>query len=93
MDEPAAEFLVSRARTIDVLNALARVEGKVDAALIGQSRIESMVNSQEGRLRDAERAIVALQSTRPRRVDWTSVTSAVVAVFMALLVLLRVYNP
>lgn len=88
------EIPPSTTTQLDVLLAIARLEGKVDGYLSQQARHESMLQDQRSELTTLRDKVVALETQRKNAPSWTAVLSAVVAAVALVLVIAQsLYGP
>lgn len=71
---------------LDVLLAIARLEGKLDGALMQQNRHETTLQEHRVEITQLRDKVVALETQRKNAPSWTAVVSAIVAGVMLLLV-------
>lgn len=71
---------VSAGTDAAILNAVARLEAKVDLLIVTQKEIKTDVNHLDDRLRQVETKIARLEADSTSRKSWPNVVSAVVAV-------------
>ncbi|HEY9334648.1 MAG TPA: hypothetical protein VIQ79_09505 [Kribbella sp.] len=80
------EIPPSTTTQLDVLLAIARLEGKLDGALMQQNRHEATLQEHRVEITQLRDKVVALETQRKNAPSWTAVVSAIVAGVMLLLV-------
>jgi hypothetical protein len=80
------EIPPSTTTQLDVLLAIARLEGKLDGALMQQNRHEATLQEHRVEITGLRDKVVALETQRKNAPSWTAVVSAIVAGVMLLLV-------
>lgn len=74
---------------LDVLLAIARLEGKLDGALMQQARHETTLQTHQTELTALRDKVTALETQRKAAAPWTASVPALVAVLTIVLLLAR----